>query len=213
MSYTYAQRKKADAKTPAAQNTSPERLNALQSGAVKPTAAEMGHRVDLPDAMRAKMEASFGADFSGVRLYESQSVADAGAEAITQGGNIAFAPGKLDLASEGGQALLGHELSHVASQARGEVTGGGFLNDHALEARADREGAMAARGESVYGGASAPLSAASAAPAAGPMQASRKKKRDKMKDNMFTAGFDPTMFYTKENMISKNETDYESTFI
>ena len=213
MSHTYAERKKAGAKTPGAQKTAPERMDALARGAAKPTAAEMGHRVDLPDAMRAKMEASFGADFSAVRLYESRSVADAGAEAITQGGNIAFAPGKLDLASEGGQALLGHELSHVASQARGEVTGGGFLNDHALEARADREGAMAARGESVYGGASAPLSAASAAPAAGPMQASRKKKRDKMKDNMFTAGFDPTMFYTKENMISKNETDYESTFI
>ena len=51
------------------------------------------------------------------------------------------------------------------SQQRGEVTGSGFLNDYALEAR----------GESVYGGATAPLSAASAAPAAGPMQAKRNK--------------------------------------
>ncbi|MBR1496957.1 MAG: DUF4157 domain-containing protein, partial [Oscillospiraceae bacterium] len=110
-----------------------------------------------------------------VRLYESQTVADAGANAVAQGNNIAFAPGKLDFSSFGGQALLGHELSHVVSQQRGEVTGGGFLNDHALEARADREGAMAARGESVYGGATAPLSTASAAAAAGPMQAKREK--------------------------------------
>ena len=169
MSYTYAERKKAAPR--ASQTTAPERMEALQSGAVKPTAAELGHRVDLPDAMRARMESSFGADLSAVKLYESQAVGDAGAEAIAQGSNIAFAPGKLDLASEGGQALLGHELSHVVSQQRGEVTGGGFLNDHALEARADREGAMAARGESVYGGATAPLSSASASAAAGPMQA------------------------------------------
>ena len=42
------------------------------------------------------------------------------AEAVTQGSNIAFAPGKLDFSSTHGQALLGHEISHAASQARGE---------------------------------------------------------------------------------------------
>ena len=162
------------------QTLAPERMDALQSGMVKPTAAEMGHRVDLPEVMRARMEDSFGADFSNVKLYESQTVADAGANAVAQGSSIAFAPGKLDFTSFGGQALLGHELSHVVSQQRGEVTGGGFLNDYALEARADREGAMAARGESVYGGASAPLSAASAAPAAGPMQAMRDREQEEM---------------------------------
>ena len=175
MGYTYAQRKRAaGAKSGAiTEGAAQPRMEALQSGAVKPSAAEMGHRVDLPEAMRARMESSFGADLSAVKLYESQTVADAGANAVAQGNNIAFAPGKLDFSSFGAQALLGHELSHVVSQQRGEVTGGGFLNDHALEARADREGAMAARGESVYGGASVPLSAASAAPAAGPMQAER----------------------------------------
>ena len=48
------------------------------------------------------------------------------------------------------------------------------MNDSALEARADREGARAARGMSVtqgYGGATAALSNASAASASGPMQA------------------------------------------
>ena len=101
------------------------------------------------------------------------------AEAVAQGSNIAFAPGKLDFSSTRGQALLGHEISHVASQARGEVKDSSLVNDSALEARADREGQMAARGESV---ASAPLSNASAASAAGPMQAkSGKKKKPKVK--------------------------------
>ena len=192
MGFTYAERKKAGAKASVPQDSAARRFSALQSGLSKPTSAEMGHRVDLPDAMRAKMENSFGADLSAVKLYESQSVADAGAEAITQGSSIAFAPGKLDLVSSGGQALLGHELSHVVSQQRGEVSQrGGFLNDQALEARADREGAMAAAGESVgsaYGGAVAPLSSASAAPAAGPMQAKRKKNTDEEK-----AAIDPSV--------------------
>ncbi|MBR1497086.1 MAG: DUF4157 domain-containing protein, partial [Oscillospiraceae bacterium] len=112
MSYTYAQRKRAaGAKSGAIMESAAPRMEALQSGAVKPSAAEMGRRVDLPEAMRARMEASFGADLSGVRLYESQTVADAGANAVAQGNNIAFAPGKLDFSSFGGQALLGHELS------------------------------------------------------------------------------------------------------
>lgn len=77
-------------------------------------------------------------------------------------------------------ALLGHEISRVASQARGEVRGCGLVNDPVLEARADREGLKAARGESAvmgYGGASAALSNASAASAAGPMQAKSGKKK------------------------------------
>lgn len=103
-----------------------------------------GHRVDLPSAIQSKMENAFGADLSRVRLYESQAVADMGASALTQGSHIAFAPGQLDLVSAHGQALLGHELSHVVSQARGEARGDGLLENHSLEARADREGMMAA---------------------------------------------------------------------
>jgi len=151
-------------------------LAALQAGAV-PTTEQLGHPVDLPGAIQSKMEASFGADLSQVRLYESQTVADAGAEAVTMGNRISFAPGKLDFSSSGGQALLGHELSHVVSQARGEVSGSGFLNDHALEARADQEGAMAAAGESVYSGPMTPISASSTAQAAGPMQAKKSEKK------------------------------------
>ena len=154
-------------------------ISQLQGGAM-PTQEQLGHKVDLPGAIRAKMEASFGADLSGVEVYESQTVADAGAQAVTMGNKIGFAPGELDFTSSGGQALLGHELSHVVSQARGEVTGSGFLNDRVLEARADREGAMAAAGEAVYSGPVAPVSATSTAlSAAGPMQAKKPWKKEK----------------------------------
>ena len=145
------------------------------AGAAQPTREQTGHRVDLPDAMREKMESAFGADLSAVKLYESEAVADAGAEAVTRGSDIAFAPGMLDFSSYGGQALLGHEISHVVSQQRGEVTGGGFLNDHALEARADREGAMAAAGQQVAAPTAA-MSGVTAAPTAGPMQAKKDKE-------------------------------------
>ena len=188
MSYAYEQRKRPRGQEKAA----PVKSADAAQDAVAPAAAQsLHHRVDLPDAMRAKMENAFGADLSAVKLYESQAVADAGAEAVAQGSSIAFAPGRLDFSSFGGQALLGHELSHVVSQARGEVTGGGFLNDHALEARADREGAMAAAGRQVYTGpVTGAMSGASPSPAvAAPMQAKRGggKKADPDWENLSQA--------------------------
>ncbi len=176
MSQIYQPRRRGRAAPAEVQKQTPTpgpSLQELAAGAM-PSQAQMGRRVDLPDAIREKMESSFGADFSGVRLYESQTVADAGAEAMTMGSDIAFAPGQLDLASTSGQALLGHELSHVVSQARGESVGRGFLADQGLEAQADRQGLLAAQGESAYAGPVTPLSA-SAVPvaAAGPMQAKK----------------------------------------
>ncbi|MBQ9348328.1 MAG: DUF4157 domain-containing protein, partial [Oscillibacter sp.] len=131
-----------------------------------------GQRVDLESAMRSKMERMFGMDLQNLKLYVSQQVDDAGAEAAASGNIIAFAPGKLNLFTHSGQALLGHELSHVAAQARGEARGSGFLDSPAMEARADREGAMAAAGQPVYGGGPA---ASLPASASGPIQAKKKK--------------------------------------
>lgn len=173
-------------------------MEALMSGQTAPSRQNMGQKVDLPEAIRAKMENSFGADLSGVEVYKSQAVADAGAEAITMGSKIAFAPGKLDFASSGGQALLGHELSHVVSQARGEVTGSGFLSDHALEARADREGAMAAAGEQVYSGPVTPLSTSSVSASAGPMQASKSKRSQDANQKKWVNGVSPSVRYLKQ---------------
>ncbi len=179
MSHTYTQRssmgKTATRKVPAPAVPS---MDALRSGALQPTREQIGRRVDLPAVMRTKMENAFGADLSAVKLYESQAVSDVGANAVTRGSDIAFAPGMLDFSSFAGQTLLGHELSHVVSQARGEVTGSGFLNDSALESRADREGAMAAAGRQIAMPTAA-ISSVSAAPAAGPMQADKNEERMK----------------------------------
>ncbi len=180
MSQIYKERRRADTAPPAQTyetNVPGPSMQELAAGA-RPSDAQMGHRVDLPEAIREKMESSFGADFSNVKLYESQTVADAGAQAMTQGSSIAFAPGQLDLTSTAGQAVLGHELSHVVSQARGESAGQGFLSDSHLEAQADRQGMMAAQGENVYSGSVSPIGTSSAAGAAGPMQA-KKKTSDK----------------------------------
>ena len=110
MSYTYADRKRSKDASPEKEAAQAQpSMDALRSGASLPTQEQMGHRVDLPDAMRVKMENAFGADLGAVKLYESQAVADAGAKAVTRGSDIAFAPGMLDFTSYGGQALLGHE--------------------------------------------------------------------------------------------------------
>ena len=179
MQYEYANKRKDAGKQPGAGAQTEDSLSpsmaALRSGVGAVPPDVRGHRVDLPDAMRQKMENAFSADLTAVKIYESQTVADAGAQAVAQGPNIAFAPGMLDFTSFGGQALLGHELSHVVSQARGEVSGGGFLNDSALEAHADREGTMAAAGQQVYAMPRAAISGVSAASAAGPMQAKKDK--------------------------------------
>ncbi|MBQ3374400.1 MAG: DUF4157 domain-containing protein [Oscillospiraceae bacterium] len=180
MSYTYSQlKKKSSKKADADSNARGKQETSLPNSAM---VENLGHQVDMPTVMREKMEDSFGMDLTAVKLYENKAVGEAGAEAVAQGSNIAFAPGKLDFSSTHGQELLGHEISHVASQAKGEVKGSGLVNDSALEARADREGMMAAHGMSVtsgYGGASAALSSSSAASAAGPMQAKSGRKKKK----------------------------------
>ena len=141
--------------------------------------SRLGSAKTMPGPVQAKMEETLGADFSRVRLYESPLVAELGAEAAASGDRVAFAPGKLDMKGSAGLELLGHELSHVASQARGEVVGSGFLRDPALERKADEDGARAMRAfDAVSGGELTPMSAGPApASPAGPVQA--KKDKDK----------------------------------
>ena len=150
------------------------------NGSAQPTAAQKGRPINLDAAIKVKMENAFG-DLSGVKLYESPAVGEAGAEAVARGNEIAFAPGMTDFSSRTGQERLGHELSHVMSQRSGLVRGRGFLADASLEAQADREGAMAAAGEQVYSGpVTTAISGASPAPAsAAPMQAKCGGKRGK----------------------------------
>jgi hypothetical protein len=103
----------------------------------------------LPGDVRAKMETAFGTDFSDVRVHIGQEASSIGALAYTWGTDIHFAPGQYNPHTIHGQKILGHELWHVVQQKSGRVSnpfGGGVavVQDHALEAEADRMGVKAA---------------------------------------------------------------------
>ncbi len=112
-----------------------------------------GGGAEMPEDVRGKMEAAFGADFSQVRIHEGPHAEGIGAQAYTQGTSIHFAPGQYQPESQRGQELLGHELAHVVQQSQGRVPattqakGVDINNDAALEREADEMGARAARGE------------------------------------------------------------------
>jgi GNAT superfamily N-acetyltransferase len=103
----------------------------------------------LPEVVRGKMEAALGADFSNVRVHVGPQAERIGAIAFTIGSDIYFAPGRYQPDTLPGQQLLGHELAHVVQQRAGRVrnpigSGLAVVQDHALEAEADRLGWHAA---------------------------------------------------------------------
>ncbi|HEX9946028.1 MAG TPA: GNAT family N-acetyltransferase [Allosphingosinicella sp.] len=102
----------------------------------------------LPQAVLAKMEAAFGADFSAVRVHVGPQAARIGAVAFTTGDDLYFAPGQFQPDSVKGQQLIGHELAHVIQQRQGRVrapgSGVAVVQDRMLEAEADRLGMRAA---------------------------------------------------------------------
>jgi hypothetical protein len=77
----------------------------------------------LPAAEREFFERAFGEDFSQVRVHTDSSAAaltsGLDAKAVTNGEDIAFAPGRYRPGSSEGRALLAHELAHVSQQRRG----------------------------------------------------------------------------------------------
>ena len=119
--------------------------------------AAPGAGTPMPAPVQAKMETAFGADFSAVRIHESERADAIGAQAYTQGPDIQFSPGQYQPHTEAGQALLGHELAHVVQQSQGRVgataqaRGLAVNDDDGLEREADEAGAQAARGEAVTG--------------------------------------------------------------
>lgn len=109
----------------------------------------------LPEDVQDKMENSFQADFSNVKIHQnSQSANDQNALAYTQGNDVHFAPGQFKPGTQSGQELIGHELSHVVQQRKGrvkpttEANGMQINDDRALEKEADDQGRMAAQGRS-----------------------------------------------------------------
>jgi hypothetical protein len=67
----------------------------------------------LPAAVLGPMQARLGRDLSQVRLHTSPLVQTLGAEAFTSGSQVVFAPGRLNINTGKGLALLGHELTHL----------------------------------------------------------------------------------------------------
>jgi hypothetical protein len=103
----------------------------------------------LPEAVRGKMEAVLGANFADVRMHVGPQAERIGAIAFTIGSDVYFAPGRFQPDTAHGQQLLGHELAHVVQQRAGRVknplgSGLAVVQDHALEAEADRLGRHAA---------------------------------------------------------------------
>lgn len=88
-------------------------------------AANGGSGNPLPDGARMFMESRFGADFGGVRIhtgsesnYLNRSMQ---AQAFTHGSDIYFDDGQYNPASNSGQHLLAHELTHVVQQCGTQV--------------------------------------------------------------------------------------------
>jgi Domain of unknown function (DUF4157) len=111
-------------------------------------------KTGIPENLKTNMENAFNTDFSDVKIHEGPEPLSIGALAYTQGNHIYFAPGQYNPASQKGQELLGHELTHFVQQKQGRVAGsttqGLSINtDSNLEMEADRAGTKASRGESV----------------------------------------------------------------
>ncbi|WP_206610970.1 eCIS core domain-containing protein [Mariniphaga sediminis] len=74
----------------------------------------------LPSGVKSQMESGFGTDFSNVRIHTDSGAAQMsrqiGAQAFTHGSDIYFNEGKFNPASESGQHLIAHELTHTVQQ-------------------------------------------------------------------------------------------------
>ncbi len=82
--------------------------------------AARGGGSPLPDTVRTRMEATFGADFSGVRIHTDglavQLTRLLKAQAFTHGRDIYFNEGNFAPGSSDGEHLLAHELTHTVQQ-------------------------------------------------------------------------------------------------
>ncbi|GIV84415.1 MAG: hypothetical protein KatS3mg052_1422 [Candidatus Roseilinea sp.] len=110
-------------------------------------AANRGAGAPLPQPTRATMEQHFGVDLSAVRVHTGpqaeQLNRQLGAQAFTWGNDIYMGAGKYNPATQAGQRLLAHELTHVVQQAGGarrqvrRLMASTLLKELAGEARAD----------------------------------------------------------------------------
>lgn len=112
-----------------------------------------GRKLNLDEAMAARMQDQFGIRMDQVELRESSQATDMDAKAFVKGNVVQFAPGQFRPDTQQGQQLLQHELAHVAQQARGgvraDVAGLNVNADPALEHQADLGAVTASAGAPV----------------------------------------------------------------
>jgi len=121
------------------------------SGKKKASNEMMGHKTNLAPSIQAKMSKAFGMDFSNLAIFSSDYMAETGASGMAQGNKVVLSS-DINLNTLSGQAVLGHELSHIHAQSLGIGLGNaGLYNNAALEQQADMEGMMAAKGMSISG--------------------------------------------------------------
>jgi len=84
-----------------------------------------GRPLDKP--LQQDMESRFGHDFSQVRVHlggaAEQSAREVNAQAYTVGNNIVFGAGQFTPATQQGQRLIAHELTHVIQQTNKNFSG------------------------------------------------------------------------------------------
>jgi hypothetical protein len=121
---------------------------------VRPSAAQLLSAtggVPLPAPVLQRMQRAFGTGFGRVRVHRGAQAEAFDAAAFTTGERIFLPRHGPSLTSAEGQALLGHELTHVLQQRSGRVRakgGGVSIDPHPhLEAEAEAAGHAVARGE------------------------------------------------------------------
>jgi hypothetical protein len=172
--------------------------HAAQAGAPAQAVTPPGGGQPLHPGVRGKMEASFGSDFSSVRVHEGDQASQLGAVAYAQGTDLHFASGQYQPETQTGQALIGHELAHVVQQGQGRVAapvqgkGAPVVADPALEDEADRAGQAASRGEPArLSGGGAAASAAMPKLVGQPIQRFGSQEHQSLGDNATnTASYD-----------------------
>ena len=125
-------------------------LNDVFAGKRHADSSMMGHSQNLAPSIAAKMSRAFGMDLTGMQVYQSDAMKGTGMRGMAQGNKVVLSS-DVNLNTTAGQAVLGHEISHIHAQSQGVGMGhSGLYENAALEHQADTEGLLAAQGRSIY---------------------------------------------------------------
>jgi len=110
---------------------------AKDAGNPRALQAQLGSGQPLDSDVNSRMSSAFGYDFSRVRTHtDSQAAAissDLNARAFTIGRDVAFGAGEYQPGTMIGDAILAHELAHVAQQGEANSSTGPMPSDGSLQ--------------------------------------------------------------------------------